>query len=266
MTPQIVVWFKRDLRVFDHEPSDVAVREGQVLPLYVVEPGYWAMEYTSSRQWSLLKDALISLDRELTVLGQPLWVLIGNAEEVLDQLHKQVQFCKIVSHQETGPSWTYERDLSVKRWSEDHGIVWDEYRQHGVVRGLQERRDWSSQWDKLMGLPQFSAPKKILGIGSPPKPASDVLQSFSVADDVPMSNPEGGRSNALLLLDSFLNDRCETYRSGMSSPSTGVIACSRISTHLSVGALSVRESLAAYVGSSSGSQRRRREECCPKKP
>ena len=55
MTPQIVVWFKRDLRVIDHEPLDQAVREGQVLPLYVVEPGYWAMEYTSSRQWSSLR-------------------------------------------------------------------------------------------------------------------------------------------------------------------------------------------------------------------
>ena len=33
MTPQIVVWFKRDLRVVDHEPLDQAVREGKVLPL-----------------------------------------------------------------------------------------------------------------------------------------------------------------------------------------------------------------------------------------
>ena len=165
MTPQIVVWFKRDLRVIDHEPLDQAVREGQVLPLYVMEPDYWAMEYTSGRQWSFLKDSLISLDQELTALGQPLWILIGNAEEVLDRLYKQFQFCRIVSHQETGSGWTYERDLSVKRWSEDHGIAWDEYRQHGVVRGLQERRGWSSQWDQLMGLPQFSAPKKILGIG-----------------------------------------------------------------------------------------------------
>ncbi|HBX25830.1 MAG TPA: deoxyribodipyrimidine photolyase [Gammaproteobacteria bacterium] len=241
MTPPIVIWFKRDLRVVDHEPLSRAVREGQVLPLYVVEPDYWARDYTSGRQWSFLKDSLISLDRELTALGQPLWILIGNAEEVLDHLHEQFQFCKIVSHQETGPGWTYERDLNVKRWSKDHGVVWDEYRQHGVVRGLRERKNWSSQWDQLMGLTQFATPKKILGIGSPPKPASDVLQSFSVTDELALSRQGGGRGNALLLLDSFLDDRCETYRSGMSSPSTGEVVCSRISTHLSVGSLSVRE-------------------------
>ena len=98
MTPPIIVWFKRDLRVVDHEPLSRAVREGQVLPLYVIEPDYWARDYTSGRQWSFLKDSLISLDRELTALGQPLWILIGKVEEVLDHLHKQFQFCKIVSH------------------------------------------------------------------------------------------------------------------------------------------------------------------------
>lgn len=241
MTPPIVVWFKRDLRVVDHEPLDRAVRQGQVLPLYIVEPNYWARDYTSGRQWSFLKDSLISLDRELTALGQPLWILIGNAEEVFDHLHQKFQFCKIVSHQETGPGWTYERDLNVKRWSKDHGIVWDEYRQHGVVRGLRERKDWSSQWDQLMNLPQFATPKKIRGIGSPPRPVPDVLQSFSVSDETSLASQKGGRGNALLLLDSFLDDRCETYRSGMSSPSTGEVVCSRISTHLSVGSLSVRE-------------------------
>ncbi|MBU26085.1 MAG: deoxyribodipyrimidine photolyase [Gammaproteobacteria bacterium] len=241
MTPAIVVWFKRDLRVVDHEPLDRAVREGKVLPLYIVEPEYWSKDYTSGRQWSFLKDSLISLDRELTALGQPLWTVIGDVEKVLDHLYKEFRFCRIVSHQETGPGWTYERDLKVKRWSEDHGVVWDEYRQHGVVRGLQERRGWASQWGELMGLPQFSVPKKILGVGSPPIVASDVLQRFSCSNEISMSSQEGGRSNALSLLDSFLDRRCETYRSGMSSPSTGEIVCSRISTHLSVGTLSLRE-------------------------
>jgi deoxyribodipyrimidine photolyase len=32
------VWFKRDLRVFDHAPLAKAVRAGRVLPVYRVEP------------------------------------------------------------------------------------------------------------------------------------------------------------------------------------------------------------------------------------
>ena len=37
-----VVWFKRDLRAFDHQPLFEAARLGPVLPLYIVEPGLWA--------------------------------------------------------------------------------------------------------------------------------------------------------------------------------------------------------------------------------
>ena len=39
----------------------------------------------------------------------------------------------------------------------------------------------------------------------------------------------------------FLNERCETYRGGMSSPLTGELVCSRLSAHFSVGTVSLRE-------------------------
>ncbi len=39
----IIVWFKRDLRVFDHAPLANAVHDADfVLPLFVVEPGLLA--------------------------------------------------------------------------------------------------------------------------------------------------------------------------------------------------------------------------------
>ena len=36
-----IVWFKRDLRIVDHQPLEAAVERGLVLPLYVVEPELW---------------------------------------------------------------------------------------------------------------------------------------------------------------------------------------------------------------------------------
>jgi deoxyribodipyrimidine photo-lyase len=38
-----VVWFKRDLRVRDHEPLTEAAKRGPVVPLYVVEPALWKL-------------------------------------------------------------------------------------------------------------------------------------------------------------------------------------------------------------------------------
>ncbi len=33
-----LVWFKRDLRLEDHEPLAHAARQGAVLPVYIIEP------------------------------------------------------------------------------------------------------------------------------------------------------------------------------------------------------------------------------------
>ena len=174
MTAPVVVWFKRDLRVVDHEALSAGVREGPIIPLYVVEPDYWANEFTSGRQWSFLKDSVLSLENELANRGQPLWVEIGHVEEILESLYQRFRFCKIISHQETGPDWTFQRDLRVKRWCEDRGVVWDEYRQHGVIRGLQERQGWAAQWASLMNGAQPELPPTFEGIGTPPRRASDV--------------------------------------------------------------------------------------------
>ena len=241
MTLPVVVWFKRDLRIVDHEPLDAAVHEGPVIPIYVVEPEYWAMEYTSGRQWLFLKDSILSLDQALSECGQPLWTAIGQVEEVFDRLHRRYRFQTLVSHQETGPDWTFQRDRRVKQWCKDRGVTWTEYRQHGVVRGLRERQGWAKQWGELMDRPQQPVPSRIEGVGSPPKPAAEVLQAVSITDKFLVRSQSGGRSEGLELLDSFLDGRCETYRGGMSSPLTGEQVCSRISTHLSVGTLGVRE-------------------------
>ena len=241
MTAPVVVWFKRDLRVVDHEALSAGVREGPIIPLYVVEPDYWANEFTSGRQWSFLKDSVLSLENELANRGQPLWVEIGHVEEILESLYQRFRFCKIISHQETGPDWTFQRDLRVKRWCEDRGVVWDEYRQHGVIRGLQERQGWAAQWASLMNGVQTELSPTFEGIGTPPRRASDVLNDFAVTDEALISGQKGGRQAGLELLSSFLGDRCETYRGGMSSPLTGEVVCSRLSAHLSLGTVSLRE-------------------------
>ena len=241
MTAPVVVWFKRDLRVEDHEALATAAVDGPIIPLYVVEPDYWSNDFTSGRQWSFLRDSVLNLDTELTHRGQPLWTAIGHVEEVLERLYQRFQFKKMVSHQETGPNWTFQRDLRVKDWCQNHGVTWDEYRQHGVIRGLRERQGWAAQWAALMDEGQSDVPTTIIGVGAPPKPASEVLKGVSIADEFVVSSQEGGRDQGIELLESFLNERCETYRGGMSSPLTGETVCSRLSAHLSLGTLSLRE-------------------------
>ena len=74
----IIVWFKRDLRVFDHAPLVNAVHDADfVLPLFVVEPDYWRLPTSSRRHWCFVNDCLHELNANLAALGQRLILRIG---------------------------------------------------------------------------------------------------------------------------------------------------------------------------------------------
>ncbi|MEL6268023.1 MAG: deoxyribodipyrimidine photo-lyase, partial [Pseudomonadota bacterium] len=86
--PLHVVWFKRDLRVFDHaalaDAAAAAAADGAaVLPLYVVEDAQWGAPTASGRQWRFVAEALEALRAETAVLGAPLAVRRGEALAVL---------------------------------------------------------------------------------------------------------------------------------------------------------------------------------------
>ncbi|MFN3593253.1 MAG: deoxyribodipyrimidine photo-lyase [Thiobacillaceae bacterium] len=108
-----VVWFKRDLRVWDHRPLAAASREGPVLPLYIVEPGLWAQPDASARQWHFVRASLAELDADLRNLGSRLIVRSGEAVAILAALHREQGVGALWSHQETGNDWTYRRDRAV---------------------------------------------------------------------------------------------------------------------------------------------------------
>ena len=66
-----VVWFKRDLRAHDHGPLALACRQGPVLPLYILEPGYWQQPDTSLRQWRFVAESLRDLRLSLIHISEP---------------------------------------------------------------------------------------------------------------------------------------------------------------------------------------------------
>jgi deoxyribodipyrimidine photo-lyase len=130
----VLVWFKRDLRVADHPALALAAGMGAVLPVYIVEPDYWALPDTSARQWAFTEDCLTDLRVALAGLGAPLVVRVGDAVEMLGKLCRAHRISRIISHEETGNLWTFARDRRVQAWARQAGIDWVELPQSGVVR------------------------------------------------------------------------------------------------------------------------------------
>lgn len=235
-----IVWFKRDLRVFDHEPLFMAVKSGSTIPLYIFEPALWQQPDMSGRHFDFLVECLRELDNLLTALGQPLVIRVGEARHVLKELHQEFSIDALWSHQETWNGWTYTRDLDVKQWCKSEGITWNEPAQHGVKRGGNSREEWASRWDILMTSSRIPRPIAMDSVEVDPG-QMPTLDEFGIHSDECPGRQIGGRSNGIAYLRSFLFERGKHYQKGMSSPLTAFDTCSRLSPYLAFGALSVRE-------------------------
>ena len=54
-----IVWFKRDLRIEDHEALAACAKAVSVLPLYILEPELWHQLDMSHRHYNLFTGLFI---------------------------------------------------------------------------------------------------------------------------------------------------------------------------------------------------------------
>jgi deoxyribodipyrimidine photo-lyase len=236
-----LVWFKRDLRLDDHEPLHRALAAGAVLPVYIIEPDYWRQPDTSTRQWQLTAQAVQQLDAALRKLGQPLLVRRGPATQVIRQLLQQFPIQQVCSHQETGNLWTYQRDEAVGRLLQECGIVWQQCRQHAVFRRLSSRDLWFSQADAFLRSPCLPAPDHLPFVWPEPPPPDSIWQLPPRHELAPLAAQQlVFYQQPLQLLQSFLHTRSRQYRTHISLPAKAETSCSRLSVPLSLGQLSLR--------------------------
>jgi len=234
-----LVWFKRDLRIDDHQPLYQAARHGAVLPVYIIEPDYWQQSDVSLRHWQFISAALVQLNTKLQTLGQPLLIAKGPATTVLSRLCQQYGISAVYSHEETGNLWTYQRDLAVKRLLLSLNIPWHQHRQFAVFRPLSSRDDWftlADNWLKSAVTPTVSSLPCIV---QPNWNLSALAPTRTT--DLPLCQSWQSATAATQTCNSFFATRCSDYRQHISLPAQAVQSCSRLSPFISYGMLSLRQ-------------------------
>jgi deoxyribodipyrimidine photo-lyase len=242
-----VVWFKRDLRVDDNAALAAACDgDHAVLPLYIFEPELWRQPEMSGRHFEFLLESLRCLDTALRALGSALRVETGDAVEIFERINRSNGIEAVHAHEETGLLWTYARDRRVRAWAKRAGVPVVEVRQHGVWRASQGRDGWAQKWDRMMARPAVPTPARVRG---PTPPGTDWPDAAALGlDPDPCTGRQrGGRAEGLGQLRSFLTARGRGYRKDMSSPAAGAASCSRISAHLAMGSVSIREAYQAAL-------------------
>ncbi len=153
-----VVWFKRDLRMQDHAPLVAALAHADALAIFVVEPQLLESPECDSQHVDFAMNCLAELRAGLAARGLPLVVRVGSVVSVLAQLHQDQGLTHLLSHEETGTGWSYERDRQVAAWCKSNRVFWQEWPQNGVVRGLGTRAAWAARWQSRMDAPLQSLP------------------------------------------------------------------------------------------------------------
>ena len=237
-----VVWFKRDLRVFDHQPLADASRHPDVLPLYVYEPEIIRAPDFSTQHLGFINECLEDLDQALAGRGSSLLILHGEITTVFKRLIDSFGSFTLYSHEETGNAISYARDRRVADWCRGNGIAWKESPTNGVVRRLETREEWSAIWMQRMRAPMLGAPDFIRSSGKTLSPSGlmTARQLGCREEDKPLRQ-RGGRKHASQQVKQFFNHHLPAYRYSMSSPLSAEEACSRLSPYLAYGTLSVKE-------------------------
>ena len=240
-----VVWFKRDLRLNDHEPLCQAIAAGRpVLLMYCFEDALINDCRYSTRHWRFILQSLQDMDRLLAPHRTKIHVFRGDVPEVLLSVHRAFGIAELFSHQETGISLTYDRDRQIASLTRDHGIDWRESPSNGVERGRRNRRGWNRRWRDIMASqlanPQLAALRPVAKEGQLPGELSqaELPEAWQQHD---RAFQRGGPSAAQTYLDSFFEQRGRRYHTSISSPQESREHCSRLSPYLAWGNLSVRQ-------------------------
>lgn len=110
-----LVWFRgKDLRLADHGPLREAAAAGEVIPLFVVDPFFFAPARAAQapHRMQFLLEALESLAANLAHLGSELVVVRGRSTEVVPRLARQWRVDQVLAHRWTEP-FGRERDDRV---------------------------------------------------------------------------------------------------------------------------------------------------------
>ena len=260
-----LVWFRgKDLRLADHVPLHDAIRDaasaeragrdGCVVPLFVVDPYFFAKDRAQEmpNRIRFLLESLAELSAAIADRGSELVVVHGKSVDVVPAIAKALEVGRVVAHRWSEPVGI-ERDRRVSKALAEHDIAFD----------LHEGETMAAPGEVLTGsgtpysvfTPFARAFAKVVKVGKPiaapraipPLPAlpasvtkrrGEIPTAESLGLDASAQIVAGGERAAKARLARFLRGPAADYERGRNA--MGEEGTSRLSQDLKFGTLSAR--------------------------
>ena len=234
-----ILWFRYDLRVEENESFNEALRDGNTLPIFIFDENFFQLETSSSFHLSFTIESLKDLKNIFKEkYNTKLNIYYGDTLDILKYLSNKYKVSEIYSTHHFKNKYLRDMDIKIKSLCDENNISWKIYNQFGIQLSNRNGKIWSQNWNSFIvrKINQFQLNGSFI--------EDDHEINFSsistnIFDHKNIQN--GGRENALKILDSFIDYRSTDYQKKMSSPITGETACSRLSPHITYGNVSLRE-------------------------
>ena len=240
--PITIHYFKRDLRLEDNEALYKSIQDkNPCLCVYLFEDILLDNSHYSKRHFDFIKQSLQDINTKLEAYNTRVLIVHAEAVSFFNEILQKLDLKTVYSHQESGLSCTYQRDLSLAQFFKSKGIRWIETQNNGVKRGRRNRVNWKQDWETYMNekcIPfqanrhDFLSDAEINKLG---------FKEVNLKCEVSKNFQPGGRRFGLKYADSFFNERVLNYSSHISKPDLSRVSCSRLSPYIAWGNLSIRE-------------------------
>ena len=240
-----IIWFKRDLRLHDHQPLCEAIKANEpTLLLYIFEPSVQQYPDWNVRHWRFVWQSLQYINEQLQPYQTQVHIFHDEAIAVFEYLNQIEPIQTVFSHQEIGTKVTYDRDKAVSCYFKKNQITWQESPTNGVIRGLQHRKSWDKQFMTTVTAPlQHPNLAKAIFKNIPTDRLVNLtfVKTYPELLEQPAQMQQGGEHYAWRYLRSFIQNRGQNYSRNISKPAESRKSCSRISPYLAWGNLSIRQ-------------------------
>ena len=245
-----IVWFRgKDLRISDHAPLRDAAAAGEVIPLFVLDPYFFAPTRAPelAHRMQFLLESLGALDAALAQCGSRLLVVAGKSVEVVPRLVREWRADRVVAQRWVEP-FARERDRRIR---EALGAKFELYEGEtllppGTLRtGVGNPYSVFSQFARVfretarIGAP-LPPPRALPPLPTDLRPLVTVIPTCEqLGIDRNAALLPGGEQAAKARLERFLRDAAAAYpehRDRMDLAGT-----SRLSADLKFGTLSARQ-------------------------
>ncbi|MCI4669761.1 MAG: DNA photolyase family protein [Bacteroidia bacterium] len=246
-SPINILWFKRDLRLQDHLPLRQAIGEGlPILLFYAFEPSLISGNKSKYdlRHLRFIWESLSEMQELLSSHQTKIHIVHQEVISFLEYVSERYLIQNIYSYQETGIQITFDRDIEVGKWCKAKGIQWREFQMGGVIRGINNRKNWPKKYIEILSAPLDKVSlDKIVPFQLPrweyeSIKGSPIPESWKRPDRI--FQPGGSRTGWKYLMD-FFERRHRGYARQISKPELSRTSCARISPYLAWGNLSSKQ-------------------------